>query len=87
MRTQKIIVQKFQNKSGNLCDACQFDDPEEDQINIHKIKYNKFILCFNCDLTIRRKEIMLSKTFDMREVLRKEFPDISCEALDRMVKK
>ena len=54
-----------------------------DQVNLHKIKKINFLLCLNCDASIKRKEILLSKQFCMREVLREEFPGISRNELER----
>ena len=81
----KYNIKNLVKRSRNRCYACNFNDYDEDQVKIHKIKDHKFILCLNCDFTIEKKEILLSKTFNMREVLRKEFPNITSEALDQMV--
>ena len=84
----KENVEKTEEKKvRNECYACHFDDYENNQVNLHKIKNLNFLLCLNCDASIKRKEILLSTKFCMREVLREEFPGISSKELDRMVRK
>ena len=67
------------------CYACKFFY-EKDLIKVHKIKEVDFKLCLQCEFTIKNKEVLLKKTFCLKELLRVEYPDISKKELDRMVK-
>ena len=66
------------------CYACKFFY-EQDLIKIHKIKYVLFKVCLQCEFTIKNKEVLLKKTFCLKEILRIEYPDISKRELDRLV--
>ena len=66
------------------CYACKFFY-EKDLINLHKITDHEFKLCLQCEFTIKNKEVLLKKTFCLKEILRIEYPDISKRELDRLV--
>ena len=67
------------------CYVCKFWY-EKDLINVHKIKDHEFKLCLQCEFTIKNKEVLLKKTFCLKELLRNEYPDISKKELERLVK-
>ena len=67
------------------CDACKFDCYNKDQVIVHTIKTHKFKLCLQCDDTIEKKEALLSKTFDLRNILKIKYPDMSSKVLNSLV--
>ena len=73
--------------SNEKCDSCKFDHYDKDQVNIHMIKNHRFKLCLQCDNTIKNKEVLLKKTFCLKEVLRIKDPDITDHELSRLVKR
>ena len=66
------------------CYACKFVY-EKDVIKIHQIKGHEFKLCVQCDFIIINKEILTSRNFNMKKILRKELPNSSNEEIDRLV--
>ena len=68
------------------CDACKFDCYDQDQVIAHTIRTHKFKLCRQCDDTIEKKEALLSKTFDLRNILKIKYPDMSSKVLYSLVK-
>ena len=76
---------KSQQNLNKTCDACKFDYKNSD-IKVHMIDEHEFMLCLQCDHTIKNNEILLSRTFDMRKVLKMEYPNMSSKDINQLVK-
>ena len=72
--------------SSEKCYSCKFDHYDKDQVTIYKVKNHQFKLCLQCDDTIKDKEVLLKKTFCLKEILKIQYPDTSERELDRLVK-
>ena len=82
-KSNKINMRKY---SSEKCYSCKFDHYDKDQVTIHKVKNHQFKLCLQCDDTIKDKEVLLKKTFCLKEILKIQYPDTSAKELDRLVK-
>ena len=85
------MLRKIKTEKLEKCDACKFDYYEKYQVAKHTVKDHEFHLCLQCDSLIKNKNILTSKKFNMREIIRKDFESIgvnvSSAELDRLVKK
>ena len=80
-KTKNSKTRKALKEKG---ESCMFNSYDKDQVIVHTIKKHKFQLCFQCDYTIKNKEVLLSKTFSLRKILQLEYPDITNKDLDRL---